>query len=111
MAAPKAAKPPSDAALSDEPLERVLQYAEAARRLENSPQWKTDVEVAIDAHGEACERLWDELYRLLDARAAAGDPVHKPRMPPDPRKELKAQIVARLKDELPGMVSSIIDEF
>lgn len=92
-------------------LERILQMAEAERRLRNSPQWKFDLEAAFEAHGEAVERLYDELYRLLDARSQNGDPVHAPKLPADPRKELKKQIVARLKCELPGLVASIIGEF
>jgi hypothetical protein len=55
--------------------------------------------------------LWAELFRLLDERERSGDPVPKLRMPPDPRKELKKQIVARLNDELPSLVASIIDDF
>lgn len=97
--------------LQTDDLERVLQLAEAERRLRNSPQWKFDLEAALDAHSEAVDRLYDELYRLIDARAKDGDPVHPPKLLPDPRKELKQQIVARLKAELPGMVASVIDEF
>lgn len=94
-----------------ETLERVLQLALAERSLRNSPAWKTDMEGAFEAHGEAVERLYDELYRLLDERTEGSNPVQKLRMPPDPRKELKSQIVQRLKAELPSMVASIIDEF
>lgn len=92
-------------------LEQILQLAEAERRTRESPLWKSDLDTALDAHSEAVERLYDELYRMLDARATNGDPVHTPKLPPDPRKELKKQIVARLKSELPGMVASVIDEF
>lgn len=96
--------------MSDD-LERILQLAAAERTLRESPQWKFDWESAFEAHGEACDRLYDELYRQLDQRAAGGDPIHPPKLPPDPRKELKQQIVARLKSELPGMVAAVIDEF
>lgn len=95
----------------DDNFEKILQLAEAERRLRNSPQWKFDLEAAFDAHGEAVERLYDALYAALDARINDGEPVHPPRIPPDPRKELKKQIVARLKSELPGLVASVIDEF
>jgi hypothetical protein len=107
--APKAQ--PTSPADPGEALERVLRLALAERALRNSPGWRADLEGTIEAHGEACDRLYDELYRLLDEREAAGEPVQRLRMPPDPRKELKAQIVKRLKDELPSMVASIIDEF
>ncbi len=94
-----------------ENLERILQLAESERRLRNSPQWKFDLEAAVDAHGEVVESLYSELYRQLDERSAGGEPVHPPKLAPDPRKELKKQIVAAIKLELPGMISSIIDEF
>lgn len=91
--------------------EAILQLARHARDAERSPQWKIAQDDAITAHGEACDALWAELYRQLDARDAEGNPVSKPHIPPDPRKQLKAEIVARLKAELPEMVSSIIDQF
>ena len=92
-------------------LEIILRLARRARDAERSPRWKTDIDSAIEAHGEACDDLWGELYRQLDNREAQGNPVQKPHIPPDPRKQLKQEIVARLKAELPEMVNSIIDGF
>jgi hypothetical protein len=94
-------------------LERILQLADAERRAHVALMASKghDIETFLDAHGEAVENLHNELYRMLDARATVGNPVPKLRMPPDPRKELKKQIVARLKEELPSMVASVIDEF
>jgi hypothetical protein len=94
-----------------ETLEHILQLATRERAMRDSPHWKLDLDLAFEAHGEAVENLFAELYRQLDERSATGDPVPSLRMPPDPRKELKKQIVARLKQELPSMVASIIDEF
>lgn len=94
-----------------EQLERVLQLALVERNARNSPRWAAGFEDAFEVHGEAVENLYAELYRLLDEREAGGDPVLKPKIPPDPRKELKKQIIARLKEELPSMVASVIDEF
>ena len=95
----------------EETLERVLQLAAAERAAQESTLWKSDMDTAFDAHSEAVENLFGALYQLLDARLLSGNPVPKLRMPPDPRKELKKQIVARLKDELPSLVASVIDEF
>jgi hypothetical protein len=92
-------------------LERLLQLADRERKARDSPHWKLDLDLAFEAHGEAVDNLFTELYQLLDERSANGNPVPTLRMPPDPRKELKKQIVARLKQELPSMVASIIDEF
>ncbi len=88
-------------------LERLLQLAQRERKLRDSPQWKVAMKDAFEAHSEAVAALYDELYRQLDHRASSGDSVHVPKLPPDPRKELKKQIVARLKEELPAMVSSM----
>src|SRR5690606_31487387 len=99
---------------AEEQLERILQFAEAERRAHDAMMRAKLVdgfEEVLDAYDEARERLHGELYRLLDERANNGNPVPKLRMPPDPRKELKKQIVARLKEELPSMVASVIDEF
>lgn len=91
--------------------ERVLQLARRARDLSDGPAWQRNVEDAAEAHAEACEAVWEELYRQIDNRDAEGMPVAKMKMPPDPRKEIKKQIIARLKTELPDMVSHIIDEY
>lgn len=91
--------------------ERILQLGRRARDLADGPSWKFNTGDAVEAHGEACEAMWDEIYRQLDNRNAEGLPVVAPKMPPDPRKEIKKQIIARLKAELPDMVSHIIDEF
>lgn len=96
---------------TDEDLERILALAARARKLVDLPGWKSGNDSVIEAHGEACDNLWNELYRQLDARAATGDAVVVPKLPPDPRKELKKQIIAALKEEIPGMVASVIDSF
>lgn len=98
---------------ADEDLERILQLAQRAKITDEACQslQGDHFEAQIEAHGEAFDNLWAELYRQIENREAAGEPVHQPKMPPDPRKELKKEIIAALKAELPGMVSSIIDQF
>jgi hypothetical protein len=92
-------------------LELVLQLAQDERRRRHSPQWKMDMESAINAHADAVDRLYAELYRLLDDRASAGNPVHPSEAPPDLKKELRKQIVTRLKEAIPGMIDEVLDEF
>lgn len=92
-------------------LEVILRLARRARDAERSPRWNTALEDAVAEHGDACDAVWAELYRQIDEREADGMPVPKPFVPPDPRKQLKQEIVARLKAEIPVMVGSIIDEF
>jgi hypothetical protein len=101
----------ASAAVLPDDLDVILRLARHARDAERSPQWKIAQDDAIEAHGAACDALWAELYRQLEAREAAGNPVPKPHIPPDPRKQIKQEILARLKADLPEMVSSIIDEF
>ena len=98
---------------ADEDLERILQLAQRAKITDEACQsLRGDrLEDRIEAHGEACDNLWAELYRQIENREATGEPVRQSKMPPDPRKELKKEIIAALKAELPGMVSSIIDQF
>lgn len=96
---------------ADDDLERILVLAERARRTVDLPGWKSGNSDVIEAHGEACDNLWNELYRQLEARVHGDDPVTPPKLPPDPRKELKKQIVAALRENIPGMVASVIDNF
>ena len=95
----------------DDPLENILRLAASERAARESGLWKTDMEAAFEAHSEAVENLYDALYALLEQRADIGDPVPKKRLPIDPRKELRRQITARLKQEIPSMVAAVIDEF
>lgn len=98
---------PEDAAAA---LDRVLQLAALERGLRNSPAWKSDLDGAVEAHGAACDRLWDELYRLLDARERAGKPVSPPPPPVDQIKELRKAALAHLRAELPAMIAQALDE-
>lgn len=88
-------------------LEHLLQLAQAARIAHASPQWKIDAEAAIERHSDACETLWGELYRLLNERAGT---VERLKPPPDERKLLRRAITIRLKAELPGIVTALVDE-
>jgi len=90
-------------------LERILLLAADARRLRDSPRWKTDPEVAVGDYGNACDALWEELFRQLDARAANGNPAKMPPAAPDPRKDIERRVLAALRSDLPDMVRSIID--
>jgi hypothetical protein len=98
-------------ARSKNDLERILQLAQAARDAEHSPLWKTSIEQGFEAHGDAVEALYDELYRLLDERRNAGSPIGKPPKATDMRRELKRALVAELKHQLPLMVAEIIEGF
>ena len=64
----------------------LLSLAARERKARNSPLWKTDVEAAFEEHGQACEAVWDELYRLLD-----GTPVEaaKPARPDLMKRQMK----------------------
>lgn len=90
-------------------LECILQLARVARDASNSLAWKTDIDGAFEVHGDACDALWAELNRQLDNRAATDNPVMNPAPLPDVRKEVRKQVLAALKAELPDMVSAIID--
>jgi hypothetical protein len=91
-------------------LEHILQLAEAARRAHQSPKWKIAIDDAVEEHGEACERLWNELYRLLDERQAEGKPVPKWQAPPDVRQEMRKKITRALKADLPAMIAAAVED-
>jgi hypothetical protein len=90
-------------------LENLLRLARRARDAHRSARWRTDIDAAIEEHGDACDQVWEELYRLLDAREADGAPVPMPKSLPDPRKLIKREVITRLKSELPEFVASIVD--
>lgn len=98
------AEEPSD------PLERILQLANEERHRRLSPRWQTDMDAAMEAHGEAVERLYAELAAQLDARESVGAPVQRLKRPPDPRKEAAKEIIAHLKTRLPAMIAEALDD-
>lgn len=59
----------------DAGLSRILRLAQAAFKAERSRLWKTDIDAAFAAHGEACDALWAELERQLIVRDAITDPA------------------------------------
>ena len=95
-------------------LERILELTVAVRKAEASGLWRSATENGIDQHGAACEQLWGELYRQVDARKVRGKPV-KPK-PPSPDdgaraiKRVKQDVLARLMEELPGTITSILND-
>lgn len=91
-------------------LERILQLAQAARATENSLKWKTSTDDAIEEHGDACTRLWEELYRQLDERGAMGNAVVKWKPAPDVREELRKSVVRALKADLPGQIAALVED-
>jgi hypothetical protein len=103
--------PTAPAVDTSDDLERILTMAERARRAFDSSLWRTDLDAAVEAHGDACEALWAELYRLLDDRNSSGDPVPaaKPTRPDLIAKNLKRKFKKELLAELPGMVRSAIE--
>ena len=93
-------------------LTEILEIAADERRLRNSPTWKTDLEEAMEAHGDAVDRLYDKLYAILDERAANGAVVKPARrqIVVDPSKAVRKAAVDMLKARLPGMVDAALDE-
>lgn len=93
--------------LSSETLKRLLTLAATERAARNSGLWKTNLDMAFDIHGQAVEELYEALYREIDL--AGGIAVPKQKKPPDPVKVAKAAILKRLRDELPTMIESLLE--
>jgi len=89
-------------------LDRILGLAARVRVAENSPNWKSNTGEANEVHGEACEAMWAELYRVLDIRSSSGQPV-KPPTPDDQQKKIKKKLLDELRIELPAAVKKILD--
>lgn len=102
----------ADAAAKDDvdvgPLDRILALAKAERDARNSPQWKFDMDAAIEKHSDFVERLYGELYRQIDERAADGVPISRWKAPPDATEELRKRITRALKADLPQMISEMV---
>lgn len=91
-------------------LDRILELAAAERAARNSPEWKFDLDGAIEKHGDIVDRLYDELYRQIDERASAGMPVSKWKPPPDAVEEMRKRITRAIKSELPGMIADMVSQ-
>lgn len=104
------AEPAANEDVRSDKLERILQLAQAARSAERSPKWKMAMDDAIQEHGEACDRVWGELYRQLDERAAGGKAVEKWKAAPCAREELKKSLIRALKADLPGQVAAMVED-
>jgi hypothetical protein len=65
---------------------------------------------AIEEHGNACDRLYDELYRQLDERTAAGKSVPKWQPPPDVREEMRKKINRALKADLSAIIAAAVED-
>jgi hypothetical protein len=94
-------------AIDTDALSFLLSLVARERKARNSPLWKTDVDAASDEHGEACEAVWNELYRLLD-----GTPVEaaKPSRPELIKRYLKREMKRDLKSVLRGMIDQAVDD-
>lgn len=82
----------------------LLSLVARERAARNSPLWKTDVDEAVSEHGDACDAVWDELYRLLD-----GTPT-KPHNPDTIKRDIKRELKKDLKASLGGMVDQLVDD-
>ena len=104
--------PPREYAATDDgaALREILTLAHAAFRAERSSLWKTDLDTAFEAHGEACENLWGTLERILIGRNIMYDPVPRRETPADQLKAAEKQIIARLQEALPELVAAALTE-
>lgn len=87
-------------------LGHLLALVARERQARNSPRWKTDIDAAIEEHSDACEALWADLYRLLDA--AGGETVSPARAE---RPELIKRNLKRLmKKQLKASLEQLIED-
>lgn len=93
--------------VQDGELNFLLSLVARERKARNSPRWKTDIEGACEDHGEACNAVWDELYRLLD-----GSPVEaaKPSRPELIKRALKQDMKQDLKAALGSAIDQLVSD-
>ena len=93
--------------VENDDLAFLLSLVARERAARNSSLWKTDTDAAVDEHGEACDAVWNELYRLLD-----GFPVEaaKPPRPETIKRALKRDMKKALKASLVNTVDQLVDD-
>ncbi len=99
-------------AIGDDDLSFLLSLVARERAARVSPAWKTNMEAAIDEHGEACDAVWNELYRLLDERQSIGPPVGaaKRTRPELIKRDLKRDMKKALREALTASINQIVDD-
>lgn len=95
-----------DKTTAEEQLYHVLQLAQEARIASAGPQWKTDTTTAVTRHGDACEALWDELYRLLDERNG----VSRVKLAADDKKIFRKAVTIRLREAFSLVIPDLVEE-
>lgn len=81
----------------------LLALARLAIAAESGPLWKTDIEEASAMHGAACDALWDELRRQIDAQDG--------KVPVLEHQSVKARKLAkRLRKEIIATAAAAIEE-
>lgn len=94
-----------------ETLASILALVKRERSARDSSLWKSDMDVAFHKHGDAIDALFAELYRLLDEQEGSTGPVKaaRPQTETEIKREITKRIIQALKEDLPDMVSNIID--
>lgn len=85
----------------------VVQSLARERAARNSPLWKTNTETACEEHQEACEAVWNELYRMLDRIPVA---AAKPSRPEVIKQGLKRDMKKELKSALRNVIDQMVDD-
>jgi hypothetical protein len=73
----------------------------------NTTLWKMNLDAAVEEHGEACEAVWSELYRMLDRIPVA---AAKPSRPEVIKQGLKRDMKRELKSALRNVIDQMVDD-
>lgn len=85
----------------------LLALAKAAFRAEDSAMWKLDTESAFEAHGDACDALWNELRRQCGAYSDL-PPVDLPLSPQKQMVRIRKEAFQMLKSRLPDLIEEAL---
>lgn len=86
----------------------LLALAKAAFRAEDSAM-KLDMEAAFEAHGDACDALWNELRRQCGAYSDL-PPVDLPLSPQKQMVRIRKEAFQMLKARLPDLIEEALNQ-
>lgn len=90
---------------------RLLLLCRTARAAEKGPVWKTDLEEALEIHGDACDAFWAEAERQVEAYLHRDEKLSAPPSADEITKSIRKKLVRHLRLELPELLQAALESF
>ena len=90
---------------------RLLLLALDQSRKTSGPLWKADIDAALEAHADACDRVWAEFERQCKKYLEGNEPPPPTRdeIEKDIRKEALAKVREALRQSLPSLIDDALE--